>query len=87
MEDSKIPYIKKSDRKYIDSKIHDIAFTNKGELEYAIFKLMTMYMKSRTFKYSELHDVTYAAIHCGDEFRRRFLDVRENEARELNGDI
>jgi hypothetical protein len=82
-----MPYIKKSDREYIDGKISPIAFTCKGDLEYAIFKLMTMYMKSREFKYSELHDVVYAAAHCSDEFRRRFLDVREDQARKQNGDI
>lgn len=82
-----MPYIHQEDRKYIDSKIQEIAFTNKGELEYAIFKLMIMYMKSRTFKYSELHDVTYAAIHAGEEFKRRYLDKREDIALEQNGDI
>ena len=60
---------------------------NKGELEYVIFKMMRIYMKKREFRYSILHDVAYAAIHCGDEFRRRFLDIRENDAREKNGDV
>lgn len=82
-----MPYIKLRDRKHIDDRIKEIAFINKGELEYAVFKLMLMYMKSREYRYSDLHDCTYAIQHCADEFKRRFLDKRENEARIENGDI
>ena len=59
----------------------------KGELEYCIFKLMQVYMKDKDFRYSTLHDCVYASMHCADEFRRRFLDKREDEAREKNGDV
>lgn len=48
---------------------------------------MQKYMKNKEFRYSVLHDCTYAAQHCADEFRRRNLDVRENEARDKNGDV
>ena len=48
---------------------------------------MKKYMSTRDFRYSNLHDCVYAAIHCGDEFRRLYLDVRENQARESNGDV
>lgn len=60
---------------------------SKGDLEYIVFKLMKYYMADREFRYSILHDCTYAIQHCADEFRRRYLDKRENEAREKNGDI
>jgi hypothetical protein len=83
-----MPYIKGSDREKFDEKLKDFPeFINKGELEYVIFKLMKMYMKNKEFRYSILHDVTYAAQHCSDEFRRRYLDEREDFACQINGDI
>lgn len=83
-----MPYIRK-DREKFDKVLHQIPLmNNKGELEYCVFKLMTLYMKQhRSYRYAILHDVTYAIMHCADEFRRRYLDKREDEAREENGDI
>jgi hypothetical protein len=83
-----MPYIKQEQRIKYDHALVDInSIENKGELEYCIFKLMKIYMKDKKEKYSNLHDCTYAAQHCADEFRRRFLDKRENEAIIKNGDI
>jgi len=48
---------------------------------------MKKFMSTRSYRYSDLHSCTYATQHCSDEFKRRFLDKRENEAREKNGDI
>jgi hypothetical protein len=48
---------------------------------------MKEYMTTRDFNYSNLHDTVYAAIHCGDEYRRRFLDKREDDANLTNGDV
>lgn len=48
---------------------------------------MTMYMQDKEMRYSTLHDCVYAAQHCSDEFRRRYLDVREDKAMEENGGI
>lgn len=83
-----MPYIKSDKRKpfdqQLDKMIHPVT---KGELEYCIFKLMVKYMSGKEFRYSNLHDTVYAAQHCADEFRRRYLDKRENEAREKNGDV
>lgn len=87
-----MPYIKPESRKILDDGLKKleflpIPFENKGELEYCVFKLMKMYMSTRENRYSNLHDCTYAVQHCADEFRRRFLDKREDEAIEENGDI
>lgn len=83
-----MPYIKESDRALFDELLNKLPLMKvKGELEYCIFKLMQHYMSDKEFKYSTLHDTVYSAIHCGDEYRRRFLDKREDEARESNGDI
>jgi hypothetical protein len=59
----------------------------KGDLEYYVFLLMKKYMSTRASKYSNLHDTVYAIMHCADEFRRRYLDKREDDAREANGDV
>lgn len=44
-------------------------------------------MRNKEARYSTLHDCVYAAQHCADEFRRNFLDKREDKAKEENGDI
>jgi hypothetical protein len=83
-----MPYIKHEDREKFDEHLGMIQkIETKGELEYCIFRLMLLYMEGKLNKYSTLHDCTYAAIHCGDEFRRRFLDKREDAAIHENGDI
>jgi hypothetical protein len=83
-----MPYIKKEDREKYDVALNQIQeIHTKGDLEYCIFKLMQTYMSTRSVRYSNLHDTVYASVHCGDEFRRRYLDVREDVAREDNGDV
>jgi hypothetical protein len=83
-----MPYILPEERERFDNAIDQMPIMgNKGELEYVLFSLMVRYMGDRPVKYSTLSDCTYAAMHCADEFRRRFLDQRENEARIANGDI
>lgn len=83
-----MPYIKKEDRDKYDFAFLEIdRIETKGELEYCIFSLMKKFMNSNEYRYSNLHDCVYAAQHCADEFRRRYLDKREDEAREQNGDI
>ena len=44
-------------------------------------------MVGKIENYSNLHDATYACQHVSDEFRRRFLDKREDQAMQINGDI
>lgn len=83
-----MPYILEEDRTKFDvhlNKIQEVA--TKGELEYCIFKLMKIFMYNKEVRYSTLHDCVYACIHAGEEFKRRFLDVREDEAIKSNGDI
>jgi len=83
-----MPYIRQSDREKFDDVLKQLPDLEvKGELEYCIYWLMKKYMSTRAFRYSTLHDCVYAAVHCGDEFRRLHLDVRENQARETNGDV
>ena len=83
-----MPYIKQEDRVNFDQVLNGLPpFTTKGELEYCIYSMMKRYAAGRAFNYSNLHDATYAAHHCADEFRRNFLDYREEEAEYTNGPI
>ena len=83
-----MPYIPESERLVYDWTLEEFAnIPNKGHLEYIIFTIMKLYMKDKKWTYCNLHDTVYAVQHCADEYRRRFLDVREDEARERNGDI
>ena len=83
-----MPYIKQEFRQHYDDTLNKIQMIGtKGDLEYCIFKLMLMYMNHRDQTYTELHNATYAAQHCADEFRRRFLDKREDVAMSQNGDV
>jgi hypothetical protein len=83
-----MPYIKADERISYDKVLDQMPdIRSKGDLEYCVFKLMKQFMKIREKRYSTLHEVVYAIMHCADEYRRRFLDKREDEAREENGDI
>ena len=87
-ENKIMPYIKRQDRTRLNGALSLISgIPDKGELEYSIFYLMKVYMATRGYRYTELHNCVYAAHHCADEFRRRFLDKREDEALKENGDI
>jgi hypothetical protein len=83
-----MPYIKASERIPFDKALYNFPeIKTKGELEYCITYLMKLYMVDKKATYTELHNCTYAAMHCADEFRRRHLDRREDEAMQENGDI
>jgi hypothetical protein len=83
-----VPYIAPDEREYYDNVLNQLSsIGNKGDLEYCIYKLLVKYMSNREFRYSPLHDAVYACIHAGEEFKRNFLDKRESQAKETNGDI
>ena len=63
------------------------AIETKGDLEYCVYRLMNIYMKTREERYSTLHDTVYAVIHAGEEFKRQRLDKREDTAIQENGSI
>jgi hypothetical protein len=83
-----MPYIDPNLRTKYDQVLNQMPdIDTKGDLEYCIFKLMKRFMKTREQRYSTLHEVCYCAHHCGDEYRRRYLDKREDEAIDKNGDV
>lgn len=83
-----MPYITPKERERYNTVLkHMPDIKTKGDLEYCVTYLMKRFMSTRDFRYSTLHDSVYAVAHCADEFRRLYLDKRENEARETNGDV
>jgi hypothetical protein len=83
-----MPYIKQEDRKQFDSALKQIkTIPTKGDLEYCIYKLMLRFMETRETRYSHFHDAVYAAIHCGEEYERRFLGKRMNSVSPQDRDI
>ena len=84
-----MPYIKKNLREKYDKILEQLPdIENKGDLEYCLTYLMKRkFMNTRDYSYSTLHEVVYACQHTADEFRRRYLDVREEYALHNNGDI
>ena len=86
-----MPYVAKEQREKYKNLLllidHIEQIETKGDLEFLVFYLMKKYMKTRESRYATLHDVVYAVIHAGEEFKRRFLDKREDQARQQNGDI
>ncbi len=83
-----MPYINKSLRGRYDKVLNELpVITQKGALEYCVFKLFLNYMSDIEWKYGDLHDAIYAIIHAGEEAKRRFLDIREDIALGKNGDI
>lgn len=83
-----MPYITPKERERYNTVLkHMPDIKTKGDLEYCIFYLMKRFMETREYRYSTLHECVYACIHSGEEFKRRYLDKRENEALQKNGDI
>lgn len=86
-----MPYVSLYDRAKYEKVVAQIGalpeISTKGDLEFLVFKLMKKFMKDREVRYSTLHEAVYATQHAADEFRRRFLDKREDQALEANGDI
>lgn len=83
-----MPYIAPEGRPEFDQFLRQIKeIKTKGDLEYCMSVLMDIFMQTHNWKYTDLHDCAYAAAHMCDEFRRRFLDTREDEAIATNGDV
>lgn len=83
-----MPYIPEEQRKpFYDAWNAMPPIWDKGELEYCVYKLMNKFMEGKMPNYKNLHDTVYAVIHAAHEYERRNLDVREDYAREVNGDI
>lgn len=84
-----MPHINQDQKSKYSELVNEILnhtkIETKGDLEYLVYQLMKVYMKSREFRYSNLHDAVYATIHSAEEFKRLNLDKREDKAIEENG--
>jgi hypothetical protein len=83
-----MPYIPPNERPQFEQVLLSLPHMGtKGQLEFVVFKLMRIYMQSREYRYSGLHECVKAVEHAAHEFERRFLDPREDAAIKENGDI
>ena len=81
-----MPHIKKEDREQYDKALHKVPeILTKGDLEYCVFQLLKKYMSTRAHRYTTLHEAVYGAIHAAEEYKRLYLDKREDKAIEENG--
>jgi hypothetical protein len=84
-----MPHISKSQREIYSTFISELLRTEiltKGDLEYIIYNVVKQFMATREFRYSNLHDAVYGCIHAGEEYKRLYLDKREDKAIEDNGE-
>ncbi len=85
-----MPHIHDLDKIKYNHITHSISSSQdietKGDLEYLVYQLIKRYMHSREVRYSNLHDAVYATIHAGEEYKRLYLDKREDVAIEQNGE-
>ena len=83
-----MPFIEEQKRPYYDNILDQLnEIICKGDLEYCIYKLILHYMKTRKYNYHNLHEAVYGTIHSAEEFKRNYLDKREDEAIAKNGKI
>lgn len=59
---------------------------SKGDLEYIIYRTLKLFMKTRDSNFTNLHEAVYGGIHASEEFKRNYLDKREDFAISQNGE-
>lgn len=84
-----MPYIKQENRKKLEPFLREIGkFTfKKGDLTYCIYKLGIEYLRRHPKNYQNISDCIAAMNDSAAEFRRRMLDIYEDEKRIENGEI
>lgn len=79
-----MPYIEQSRR--VDLRCGAVP-QDAGELNYAITKLVLLYMGSAPVKYQRINDVVGALEGAKLEFYRRYVAAYEDVKIEANGDV
>ena len=87
-----MPYIKRKTRALyggVLNRIDTIGIKTEGDLEFLICSLQDTFMtgKGKGFRYTWLRRCWGATAHAAHEFRRRFLDRREDDAFWENGEV
>ena len=84
-----MPHINKEQRELYSTLLSEILRTeilNKGDLEYLVYNLMKQFMATREKRYGTYHEAVYATIHSAEEYKRLYLDKREDKAIAENGE-
>jgi len=84
-----MPHINQTQRSLYTNLIYELSnvtIDNKGDLEFIIYNVLKQYMKSREKRYSTYHDAVYGGIHACEEYKRLYLDKREDKAISENGE-
>lgn len=88
-----MPYIRPDRRPKIDNKVSALARaleelgSDKGDLNYAITRLVVEHMKRVGVRYSSLSDATGVLNDVKAEFERRIVALYEDEKISENGDV
>lgn len=77
-----MPYIEKEKRDF--AKSHPL---NSGELNFAITKVINLYVQGKGLSYQNINDVMGALEGAKLEFYRRIAVPYENEKLAINGDV
>jgi len=79
-----MPYIKKSDREYLDNggKPNDI-----GELNYVITKTILDYLNDNSVSYPIMNEIMGVLECTKQEFYKRVVSPYENREIMINGDV
>lgn len=81
-----MPYIDKNTRILMECQLGRFPQTP-GELNYAVTKLLKIYMQSRGLSYQTINDVIGALEGAKIEFYRRVAAPYEDKKIEENGDV
>lgn len=82
-----MPHIAESERGKYKIVIDNLPIIEtKGDLEYCVFRIMKKFMSTRKICYTNLHDSVYGVIHSAEEYKRLYLDKREELAIAKNGE-
>lgn len=82
-----MPYIRQDIRQEINKDIAESIFNSPGELNYAITKILTDYIKQHGLSYSTINDIVGALEGSKMEFYRRVAVPYENKKINENGDV
>jgi len=91
-----MPYIKPDKRKHPDmvratraiaKAVESGAIDCRGDMNYIYFSMARKYLEKKGYTYHFISDAKTAARDSADEINRRFMDVREDEAIEIYGDV
>jgi len=84
-----MPYVKQNDRKRIDPFVEELfeKLTTKGDMNYAMTRLLHLYIQREGKRYKNLNDAIGVVECVKQEFYRKIVVPYEEEKIAENGDI